>query len=494
MSGELDSTETVLVTGANGYIGTRLVRALADQGHRVIAAVRNKNRLRKTLVKSLGDQMRVVEVDFEQGYLPDLGESIDAAYYLLHSMSVDEEFHQKEAQCARNFVSSVEDSGCSQIVYLGALLPSDLEITSLSQHLKSREMVRDVLDSSSIPLTTLRASIIVGSGSASFEIIRDLVEKLPVMITPKWGCTACQPIAIRNVITYLVGAIENESCKGQDFEIGGPQQLSYGDMLEKYAKIRGLRRWIIPVPVFTPKLSSYWLQLFTATNYTLAKNLVDSLSMKIVCSNDRITKFIPQSLLSYEQAIEKAFSKIDQNLVPSTWYDSLVSGSLNHDQLLNLEVPKHGVFKDERKRRLTVEREQCIDAIWSLGGKTGWPSMQWAWIIRGILDKMVGGIGMRRGRRHPKYLSNGDALDFWRVILADRKQRRLILYAEMKLPGEAWLEDELEGESVIQRATFRPVGVMGRLYWFAVLPFHWIIFPMMLKRLANGWKKRKVYE
>jgi hypothetical protein len=262
-------------------------------------------------------------------------------------------------------------------------------------------------------------------------------------------------------------------------------------MLGKYAKIRGLKRWIIPVPYFSPKLSSHWLRIFTATNYFLARNLIDSLSMKTVCNDDRITRAIPQELLTYDEAIEKAFSKIAQNLVSSTWYDSLVSGSLSHDQLANVNVPEHGVFRDQRSSEIIVEKTECIDAVWSLGGKAGWPSMQWAWQIRGSMDKMLGGIGMRRGRRHPTELSNGDALDFWRVILADRDRGRLILFAEMKLPGEAWLEYEIVRGALHQTATFRPRGLFGRLYWYVVYPMHLIMFPQMLRRLVSGWKNRK---
>jgi hypothetical protein len=322
-------------------------------------------------------------------------------------------------------------------------------------------------------------------------MIRDLVEKLPVMITPKWVRTECQPIAIRNIIDYLVGVIENDSCRGKDYDVGGPEQLSYGDMLEKYAKIRGLKRWIIPVQFFSSRLSSHWLQIFTATNFCLAKNLIDSLSMKTVCHDDRITRAIPQKLLTYDEAIERAFSKIAQNLVPSTWYDSLTSGSLSHEQIANVNVPEHGVFRDQRTGEISVQKAECIDAIWSLGGKCGWPSMQWAWQVRGLWDKIVGGAGMRRGRRHPTELSHGDALDFWRVILADRERGRLILYAEMKLPGEAWLDYEIKGNTLHQTATFRPKGLFGRLYWYTVCPMHLIIFPQMLKRLASGWKNRK---
>ncbi len=486
-----NTSKTVLVTGANGYIGMRLLRTLAENGHHVIAVVRNKNRLREALVESLGDQLTIIEADLNDEELPEIKLNVDAAYYLLHSMTSEGDFMEKEAQCANNFVEWVKGTGCRQIVYLGALMPENVEGDDLSKHLKSREIVHEILEASEMPLTTLRASIIVGSGSASFEMIRDLVEKLPILITPKWVNTMCQPIAIRNMIHYLVEVIQNEACLGQDYDVGGPEQLTYRDMLLRYAKIRKLKRLIIPVPFFSPKLSSHWLQLLTATNYYLARNLVDSLSMKTVCSDNEITKVIPQTLLTYDEAIEKAFSKIAQNLVPSTWYGSLVSGSLTHKQLLNVEVPTHGVYVDERSRELGVSKEECIDAIWSLGGKSGWPSMHWAWMIRGMLDKMLGGIGMRRGRRHPTDLSNGDALDFWRVIMADREQGRLILYAEMKLPGEAWLEYSIEENELHQKATFRPTGLMGRLYWISVYPLHLIIFPQMNKRLANGWKDRK---
>lgn len=489
MSESID--KTVIVTGANGYIGTRLIHALGERGYRILAVVRNRKRLRADLVESLGDQLEIIEADFSSFQLPEITKKVDAAYYLLHSMSGEGDFMDEEVQCAIHFSSWIKTTGCEQIVYLGALLPGDDEGRDLSLHLKSREKVQNVLGASGIPLTTLRASIIVGSGSASFEIIRDLVEKLPVMITPRWASTECQPIAIRNIIYYLVGVIENDVCRGEDYDVGGPEQLSYGDMLRSYAKIRGLSRWIIPVPFFSAKLSSHWLQIFTATNVYLAKNLIDSLSMKTVCGDDRITKEIPQALLTYDEAIDKAFSKIAQNMVPSTWYGSLVSGSLSHEQLANVNVPEHGVFRDDRSREIIVSKEECVDAVWSLGGKAGWPSMQWAWKIRGIVDKMLGGIGMRRGRRHPSELSVGDALDFWRVILADRERGRLILYAEMKLPGEAWLEYEVAGDQLHQVATFRPKGVFGRVYWYAVYPLHLIIFPQMLKRLGRGWKHRE---
>ncbi len=488
--------KNVLVTGASGYIGTRLIHALGERGYRIIAVVRNKKRIREDLIGSLGDQLEIIEADLSSSDLPKITQKIDAAYYLVHSMSGAGDFIDAEAQCAHHFTAWMKDSSCDQIVYLGALLPSELKRTSendrLSDHLKSREKVKDILATSEIPLTTLRASIIVGSGSGSFEIIRDLVEKLPVMLTPEWVRTECQPIAIRNIIYYLVGVVENEECIGKDYDVGGPETMNYGAMLRRYAKIRGLKRLIIPVPFMSAKVSSHWVKMFTATNYYLARNLIDSLSMKTVCQSNEIREVIPQEMLSYDEAIVRAFSKIAQNRVPSTWYGSLVSGSLSHDQLANVNVPEHGVHRDKRQCKITASRDECLDSIWSLGGKTGWPSMQSAWEIRGLMDKMVGGIGMRRGRRHPTKLHTGDALDFWRVILADRERGRLILYAEMKLPGEAWLDYEIDGDVMHQTATFRPKGLLGRLYWYSVYPLHFIIFPQMLKRLASGWKSRRV--
>jgi len=479
--------QRVLVTGANGYIGTRLLQSLGEAGHQIIAVVRSRSRLHKDLVDSLGDQLEIIEADLTADERPELPRKIDAAYYLLHSMGSSADFPVLEKRCAEQFVKWVEPTECQRVVYLGALLPNDPE---LSKHLASRETVREILVASAVPVTTLRASIIVGSGSASFEIIRDLVEKLPVMITPKWVRTPCQPIAVRNVIHYLTECIQHPECAGQDYDIGGPSVLNYGEMLRGYAKVRGLTRLILPVPIFSPKLSAHWLNLMTATNYQLAKSLVGSLHMKTVCRNNGITKIIPQHLLSYEEAIERALSRIAQNRVPSTWYDSLNSGNLTHRQLGNIHVPEHGVNSDARNTPLTTDKSNVIDSIWSLGGKNGWPSMNWAWQLRGLIDKCFGGIGMRRGRRHPSKLRPGDALDFWRVILADRDSGRLILYAEMKLPGDAWLEYEIKDNVLYQTATFRPKGLLGRLYWLTTSPLHVILFPAMAKKLAAGWKPR----
>ncbi len=412
-------------------------------------------------------------------------QEFDAAYYLLHSMGAGHGFEERETACAKNFCAWLGATHCKRIIYLGGLVPKG----SLSHHLESRENVDRILRSQSIPVTTFRASIIVGSGSASFEIIRDLVEKLPFMITPRWTSTRCQPIAIRNVITYLTECLKIPETSGKAFDIGGPEILTYRELLRQYAVARGLQRYFISVPLLTPRLSARWLQFVTATTLPLAKSLIESLRNETVCQNHQVIKLIPQTLISYHEAIELAFARIAQNRVPSSWIDSLSSGKLNPDFLRSIRVPEHGVLRDQQHVTLFSNRETVIDRVWSLGGEEGWPSMNWAWRIRGWLDRLIGGTGLRRGRRHQEELRAGDALDFWRVVMADRESdassARLILYAEMKLPGEAWLDFEITNNQLRQTATFRPRGLLGRLYWYSLLPFHFILFPKMAKRLAS---------
>lgn len=477
----------ILITGANGYIGLRLLSTLSTTEHEVVAVVRNKQRLDAKTCEMFGSRLEIVEYDFlddptsEVTCPPD----IDAAYYLIHSMGTGKGFADREERCASQFISWIKPTQCQQIIYLSGIIP---ETDKLSTHLASRQRVAQLLAESHVPLTTLRASIIVGSGSASFEIIRDLVEKLPVMITPKWTRTLCQPIAIRNVIGYLTGVLNNPDCLNKSFDIGGPEQLSYRDMMSQYAETRGLLRLIFPAPFFTPGLSSYWLSIITATNYQLAKALVGSLHMETVCREHSIRDIIPQELMNYREAIDLAFSRIAQNHVPSTWYGAMSTGKLRPEQIRNIQVPEYGVLRDCRSAPLAAEKSTVINAIWSLGGKRGWPSMTWAWKLRGLIDKLIGGIGMRRGRRSPHDLKPGDALDFWRVVLADKEAGRLILFAEMRLPGEAWLELKITGDTLEQTATFRPLGLLGRIYWYAVLPFHYILFPRMAHKLASGWQ------
>ncbi|MGE9268478.1 MAG: DUF2867 domain-containing protein [Verrucomicrobiales bacterium] len=482
----------LLITGANGYIGLRLLTELSHSGHRVTAMVRNAARIPPDL-RALYEEdgrLELIEGDFlnDPSELPACPEDIDAAYYLIHSMGGGAGFEEREARCAEHFCRWLGGSTVRQLVYLSGILPEERR---LSRHLESRQRVHEILTESGIPVTTLRASIIVGSGSASFEIIRDLVEKLPVMITPRWALTRCQPIAVRDVLAYLTGVIGREECAGKAYDIGGPEKMTYLEMLKLYAKARGLRRVVLTVPVFTPRLSSYWLSVVTATNYQLAKALVGSLHMETVCREESIKGILDRELLTYEEAIARAFSRIAQNRVPSTWYGAISSGQLSHRQIQTIQVPEFGVLRDRRDVPLSAPRDEVIEAVWSLGGKVGWPNMGWAWKLRGFLDQVVGGIGMRRGRRSANSLKPGDALDFWRVIVADKKSGRLILYAEMKLPGEAWLSLEVTGETLRQEATFRPCGVLGRLYWYLTYPFHLVLFPKMSGILSSGWRERR---
>lgn len=487
----------ILLTGANGYIGLRLLPALLDAGQRVTGLVRDKTRFPLSQFQAFLDdgRLELLEGDMlKPDQLPRLEGRFDAAFYLLHSMGAGKGFEEREEACARNFVRWVESGEVERVVYLGGLVPGG----ELSGHLRSRENVNSILRDGRIPVTTFRASIIVGSGSASFEIIRDLAEKLPVMLTPRWTLTRCQPIAIRNVVGYLTGCLEAESTTGGDFDIGGPQVLNYRKLLQTYAEKRGLKRFLIPVPFLTPGLSAHWLRLVTPTTMALAKSLIESLKNETVCGDDRITELIPQKLLTYEEAIEVAFVRIAQNRVPSSWIDSLSSGRLSPEFFRSIKVPEHGVLKDRQVVPLRAERDRVIDAVWSIGGKNGWPSMNWAWRVRGVMDRLVGGTGVRRGRRHPSELFSGDALDFWRVLLAERTNdpdsARLILSAEMKLPGEAWLDFEITADKLIQTATFRPRGLFGRLYWYSVLPFHLMLFPKMAERLASGGRASPVRE
>ncbi len=480
----------LLLTGANGYIGLRLLPALLDAGHRVTAIVRDRRRFPESDFAAAGERLQVIEGDFlKPESLPAFPADLDAAYYLLHSMGSAGDFATSEEATAKSFTAALKGTACQRIIYLGGLVD---ESRRLSPHLKSRLHVENVLREIGIPLTVLRASIIVGSGSASFEIVRDLAEKLPVMVCPRWVNTLCQPIAIRNVIDYLTGVLDRPETAGRTFDIGGPDVLRYRDLLEGYAAVRGLKRWFVPVPFLSPKLSSWWLYLMTSTSFPLARTLVNSMKNETVCQGQAIRDYLAPPLLSYREAVDKALARIAQNRVPSSWFDALNAGSLDPRFVDAIKVPEHGVLSDEQRVPLVATRDAVLDAIWSLGGHHGWPAMKWAWRLRGRIDRLIGGTGLRRGRRHPTELRPGDALDFWRVLVADRERGRLMLYAEMKLPGEAWLEFEVEGDTLRQTATFRPQGLLGRAYWYAVLPFHWLLFPRMASRLAAGFTERRL--
>ena len=472
----------ILLTGANGYIGMRLLPQLLELGHTIVCAVRDENRL--SIDAQTRKKVDVIEIDFLEDYKSGIiPKDIDTAYYLIHSMTGSTtDFDEKEALAARNFNTYLSETSCKQVIYLSGIVNEE----KLSKHLSSRKNVEDILYQGDFNLTVLRAGIIVGSGSSSFEIIRDLCEKLPVMITPKWVLTKSQPIAIRDVIKFLTGVLGNEDTYGQSFDIGGPDVLTYKEMLHQYAEVRGFKNWIGTVPIMTPKLSSYWLYFVTSTSYKLAMNLVDSMKMEVVARDNRLQQLLGIETHSYKEAISMAFKKIEQNLVISSWKDSIASGQVQEDLEQYIQVPKYGVLKDVQKLKVE-DGQKTLDNIWRIGGETGWYYGSWLWKIRGLLDKLNGGPGLRRGRTHPDKIFPGDALDFWRVLLADRKGKRLLLFAEMRLPGEAWLEFKIDDNDVLhQVATFRPKGIKGRLYWYSVLPFHYFIFGGMIRNIAKS--------
>ena len=470
----------ILLTGATGYIGKRLLPILVKQGHEVVCCVRDKNRFYCPI--EFQKNVSVIEVDFLKiETLTAIPTNIDAAYYLIHSMSdPDENYDDLEKLSAENFVYGIEKTTATQVIYLSGIVNDK----SLSKHLSSRKKVEDVLNSGKFAMTTLRAGIIVGSGSASFEIIRDLVNKLPVMITPKWLKTRCQPIAITDVLEFLSKSLLNPVTYGNSFDIGGPDILTYKEMLLGFAKAKKLKRWIYTVPIMTPKLSSYWLYFVTSTSYKLASALVSSMKVEVICNDNKINDLLDVNPMSYEQALSRALIKVDEDKVASSWKDSLVSGRFNSNISEFLKVPKKGCYIDRRKKEIE-NKDYTIERIWSIGGETGWYYGDWLWNFRGFIDKLFGGVGSRRGRTNKHDIHSGDALDFWRVLYANKEEGKLVLYAEMKLPGEAWLEFKIINNTLYQSATFRPKGIWGKLYWYAILPFHGFIFNGMLNKLIR---------
>ncbi len=471
----------ILLTGVTGYIAQRLLPVLIENGHYVVCSVRDKSRFNSERYKS--DKITVIEADFlNKESLEIIPDDIDAAYYLIHSMSTTSgDFEEMEETSANNFKERIQKTNAKQVIYLSGIINE----SKLSKHLKSRKNVEEILLDSSFGLTTLRAGIIIGSGSASFEIMRDLVEKLPAMITPKWLLTKCQPIAIRNVVEFLNGVLGKNETYNKSYDIGGPDILTYKEMLLRFAAIRGLKRKIFIVPVMTPNLSSYWLYFVTSTSYTLARNLVKSMKIEVIAKPNNLAEKLHVNLLGFDESIKLAFGKIEQNQVASSWKDAQTSTIINKGLSKYIEVPVEGCFKDVRKRNVK-NTEEVLNRIWAIGGKTGWYFGNWLWEVRGFMDQLFGGVGMRRGRRSSTEIFAGETLDFWRVLLASKENKRLLLFAEMKLPGEAWLEFRIdEKNTLIQTATFRPLGILGRLYWFSVLPFHGLIFSGMIRNIVN---------
>ena len=471
----------ILLTGGTGYIAKRLLPVLLDQGHEVVVCVRDTNRFDAARFNS--PMLSVIEADFliptELSRIP---ADIDVAFYLVHSMATRRgRFDEMEAESAVNFRNRMAQTKVRQVIFLGGIVNEK----ELSRHLSSRKRVEELLESGSYALTTLRAGIIVGSGSASFEIIRDLVEKLPVMVAPRWLNTRCQPISIRNVVQYLSAVMLDERTYNRSFDIGGPDVLTYREMLLHFARIRGLKRRIAVVPVMTRRLSSYWLFFVTKISYSVAVKLVDSMKVEVVCKDNELERMLGIEPVGYDTAIRLAFDRIEQHQVYSSWTDALTSRRLEAGLSHFIQVPEHGCYRDAR-RRAVRDAEASTERIWSIGGETGWYSADLLWNLRGFLDRLVGGVGKHRGRANPHEIATGEALDFWRVIYANRDERRLLLYAEMKMPGEGWLEFRIDRNNILhQTATFRPMGVLGRFYWFCMIPFHAVIFRSMIRRIAG---------
>lgn len=474
---------TVLVTGASGYIGGRLVPRLLDAGWHVRCLARDPHRLQGHPWFS---QVEVVAGDcLRAETLPAAMADVDAAFYLVHSMAGGRDFEQRDVLAARSFSSAAKQAGVRRIIYLGGLGDP---ATALSKHLLSRQQTGAALRESGVPVTEFRAAVIVGSGSLSFEIIRYLTERLPVMICPRWLYTRAQPIAIRNVLDYLVAALDVSESAGRVVEIGGADVLTYGEMLRGYARARGLKRWLLPVPVLTPRLSSYWVHLVTPVPAAIARPLISGLRNNVVVRDNLAERLFPHiKPLKYDTAVRLALANLDRGQVETAWSDAVASsqGDVPPVQL----TAREGLVLERRRRKVAAPAEAVFRSFTQLGGATGWLYMNWAWQLRGALDRLLGGVGLRRGRRDPQQVRVGDALDFWRVEAVEAG-RALRLRAEMKVPGGAWLEFRVEprgdGGSVLsQTAFFAPRGLAGLAYWHALYPFHALIFSGLVERIAR---------
>lgn len=485
--------KTVSVLGATGYVGARLVPELVNKGYNVKACGRSIKKLRK---RPWCDDLKVelVEFDvFDTESLTSACRGSEAAYYFIHSMNPDgKEFAKADRQAAENMVKAAENAGLKRIIYLGGLGEKE---ETLSKHLLSRIEVGEILLSGKVPTTVLRAAMIIGAGSASFEILRYLVERLHVMITPKWVRILSQPIAIRDVLEYLVECLDNPKMENDIFDIGGPEVLSYQSLMELYSEEAGLnKRWVIPVPVLTPKLSSYWIHLVTPVNASIARPLAEGLGSKVVCNDHRILNLIPIEQTDCRTAISTALDQSQHNLLKDV--DEEEDSSIPPPEWTYPGDDKWAggkVFEDHRKVLLRAEPEDIWKELVKIGGKNGWYYADWLWQLRGLIDKLLGGVGMRQGRTDPEHLNKGDIVDFWRILEAE-PDRRLLLEAEMKVPGSAILDFSIirKGGSLCelhQVARFIPRGMSGMLYWYSVTPLHELIFNGMLSRIAAKVEK-----
>jgi uncharacterized protein YbjT (DUF2867 family) len=495
LEAERVSDGLILVTGATGYVGGRLVPALLRAGYRVRAAARGVERLR-TRPWASHPSIELAEADvLDTASLRRAASGVWAAYYLVHSMAPGtRDFANADRTGAQNMAGAAAAAGVQRIIYLGGL--GDIA-SDLSTHLRSRAEVADVLREGAVPVTVLRAAMLVGSGSASFEILRYLVDRLPVMITPRWLATVSQPIAVSNVLTYLVSCLEHAETAGETYDIGGPDRVTYRDLMGIYADEAGLRRpRIIPVPVLTPRLSSYWIHLVTPVPAALARPLVEGLRNPMVAEDERIRDVIPQQLLTPRQAIRRALNELRGTGPESHWSDAARTVPAEWVARGDPAWAGGSVYTDRRRVEIEAPAEAVWDVVRRIGGETGWYAANWLWSLRGVLDRLVGGVGLRRTQRTRETLAVGDAVDFWRIS-AIAPGERLLLKAEMRLPGQAWLEFlispvDRERTELVQVARFVPKGLAGAVYWYAISPFHALVFGGMLRGIAHASRERSL--
>ncbi|WP_151773998.1 SDR family oxidoreductase [Streptomyces abyssomicinicus] len=481
-----------LVTGATGYIGGRLVPELLAAGHRVRCLARSPGKLR--------DHPWAGDVEVVEGDVTDADSTgramrgVDVAYYLVHALGTGRDFEDTDRRAARVFGEQARAAGVRRIVYLGGLTPAGVPEEQLSPHLRSRAEVGRILLASGVPTAVLRAAVIIGSGSASFEMLRYLTERLPVMVTPSWVRTRIQPVAVRDVLRLLVGCARLPGDVARTFDIGGPDVLTYRDMMRGYARVAGLpHRLIVPVPVLTPRLSSYWVGLVTPVPASIAKPLTESLRHEVVCREHDIRRYVPDppgGPVSFEDAVRLALRNVREARVATRWSSAAVPGAASDPLPTDPEWAGGSLYTDRRERSVDATPEALWRVVEGIGGENGWYSFPLAWSVRGLLDRLAGGVGLRRGRRDAARLRAGDSLDFWRVEEIDRG-RLLRLRAEMRLPGLAWLELSVDtgpdGRTRYrQRALFHPHGLLGHAYWWGVSPFHAVVFGGMARNIARA--------
>ncbi|WP_328981435.1 SDR family oxidoreductase [Streptomyces mirabilis] len=481
-----------LVTGATGYIGGRLVPELLEAGHRVRCLARSPAKLRDYPWSGDAEVVRGDVTD--AGSVAEALRGIDVAYYLVHALGTGRDFEETDRKAARIFGEQARAAGVSRIVYLGGLTPEGVPEERLSPHLRSRAEVGRILLESGVPTTVLRAAVIIGSGSASFEMLRYLTERLPVMVTPRWVRTRIQPIGVRDVLRTLVGSARMPAEVNRAFDIGGPEVLTYLEMMQRYAAVAGLpRRLILPVPVLTPGLSSHWVGLVTPVPASIARPLTESLRHEVVCHEHDIARYVPDPPgrpFGFDEAVSLALQRVRDAQVTTRWSSASVPGAPSDPLPTDPDWAGGSLYTDQRERSVDAPPAALWRVIEGIGGENGWYSFPPAWALRGRLDRLVGGVGLRRGRRDAARLRVGDSLDFWRVEEIE-PGRLLRLRAEMRLPGLAWLEMYAEagaesGSRYRQRALFHPHGLLGHAYWWSISPFHAVVFGGMARNIAKA--------